>query len=207
MTRKRFCGLLAGLQLSLAFAVPASAYRVFLDHDTDGDLTTFSNSVESELSAPITYVVVFDSTDVDVTEVSFWLSWGCAEAGSIVIAQGSILDDCALMDMPPFHDIGESVCTAYDCGCVAGRDFWASVSAPPPIGYYAFGTQELSRLGNDAQGNPFVHNGVVFEVCCSQCDYETGDEAYTTMTFGTPTSVSEATEVRPWGSTKALYRE
>ena len=58
MSRIRLAGGGAVVAAALLLATaPGLAYRVLLDHDVDGDLTTFKNDVFEVLQAPITMVV------------------------------------------------------------------------------------------------------------------------------------------------------
>src|SRR5262245_35079946 len=81
-------------------ATPAAGYRVFLDHDTDNDLTTFVNVVEGPVSAPIKIVVAFGAEDADVAMVGFRIEWPCHVGQNCPITEGGInVTDIQLPDM------------------------------------------------------------------------------------------------------------
>jgi hypothetical protein len=204
--------LLAAIVIAACHVAPASAYRVYLDHDTDGDLTTFVNEVAGPVSAPITYVVEFDSLDVDagVPTVAFHLSWDCESSGcEFGTRHGSILDDWQLPETGgPFMFISEGTCLDLTCECRARRTYSAYVlPPPPPIGHHAFGTQELSRIGDDSSCGEMIHDVVEFRLDCPQCNYRPGDEARTRMLIRTmDTAVNDGVAADRWGRIKAAYR-
>jgi hypothetical protein len=202
--------LLAAAVAAGFHAAPTAAYRVYLDHDTDGDLTTFVNEVVGPLSAPITYVVEFDSLDAGVPTVAFLLSWDCESTGcEFGTRHGSIIDDWELPKTSgPFTFITEATCLGLICECRAQRTYTAYVQpSPPPIGYHAFGTQELSRIGDDSSCEDMVYAEVEFRIDCPQCNYGPGDEARTRVRIRTAdTAVSSGVTPDHWGRIKATYR-
>lgn len=177
-----------------ALASPAPAYRVYLDHDTDGDLATLDNVVEGLDVAPITLAVILDPGDADLDLVTFAISWDCHQDGFFGVPHGDIEWPPAPVPSPPFIEPVQIACTGFGCGCVASRLFESPVGEPRDPGTYRFAILDFSRdAGYDA---------VRFELDCWECAYVPGDEERRTMTFCSPIPVGASS----WGRTKAGYR-
>jgi hypothetical protein len=200
-----FVVMLTAVPAAAFLATPATAYRVFLDHDTDNDLTTFTNEVVGPLSAPITFVVEFDSLDAGISTILFTLEWDCEEDGcKYTTPHGSILDDWQLPPSSgPFSNIEEHTCLMFICQCEAGRWYTAAVSSPLQLGYHPFGTQEFSRIGVDYDCEDMAYPYVEFRIDCFDCNYQPGDESRTRMRIRT---MSTAVPPTTWGRIKAVYR-
>jgi hypothetical protein len=177
-----------------AAAMPADACRVFLDHDLDGDLTTFRNVVEGSPTAPITITVVLGPEDAGREDLPFALSWDCHHEGWNGVAHGDVAWVVPMPASPPFTDPAMNACTGFGCDCVATRVLDSPVEGPWTEGSYAFAVVPFSR---DA-----AYDQVTFQVDCGQCSYLPGDEAATRMTFTTLIGVEPA----GWGRAKAAYR-
>lgn len=175
-------------------ASPARAYRVFLDHDQDGDLSTFDNIVEGALSAPITITVVLGTEDATREDVGFTVSWDCHHVDFWGVPHGDITWELPIPPQPPFTDPHMDACTGFGCACVAERVFSSPLGTPRTPGSYRFAVLGFSRFAD--------YNCVQFAVSCSDCSYLPGDEAKTVMSFTTLIGV----EPESWGRTKAAYR-
>ena len=191
-------------------ALPAAAYRVFLDADDDNDPTTFRNEVDGPVETPVTIVVSLDEGDAALTELYFFIEWDCTDNASncfLGTPHGDI--GFSLMeDSYPFFAIGMSACTGLGCNCTATRHFEAFVDAPP-AGTWVLGTLPFTRLGMGASCEPLIYPEVEFRVQCSLCDYAPGDDPFTRMVLrgdspatGVPVGETPAT----WGRVKTMYR-
>jgi hypothetical protein len=202
----RFARFLLVLSVvSLLCFSPASAFRVFLDHDTDGDLTTFRNLVEGPLAAPITIVVVFGPEDVGATDIYFGLEWDCTlrDDGIMACPHGDVQWVEPLPALPPFTSPAMMACTGFGCDCQAARMAESALSSVPVGEHRAFAILDFTREGCDPS-NPgtMEYEEVEFRVMCSQCTYQPGDEPQTRMLLRIDPIAVETTT---WGRVKARY--
>jgi len=203
--------LAAAVPLVLLLAAPpAAAFRVFLDADVDGDLTTFRNEVDGPVETPVTIVVSLDEGDAGLSYISFGLDWDCTPENAtcfIAMPHGSV-DWPVLEDSYPFSTIGIIACTGLICECQAARGIDAVLDGTP-VGNFALGTMMFSRLGKGNYCDPLLYPDVEFRVDCWDCDYAPGDEAFTTMRLlGSSPATSAGTDPvnLTWGRSKAAYR-
>ncbi|MBZ0270159.1 hypothetical protein K8I85_18555 [bacterium] len=201
----------AALLVALVSAAPpASAFRVFLDADVDGDPTTFRNEVDGPLETPVTIVVSLDEGDAELPHLSFGLAWDCTPENAtcfIAMPHGSV-DWPVLEDSYPFSSIGIVACTGLTCECQAYRGIDAVLDDTPP-GNFPLGTLLFSRLGKGNDCDPLLYPDVEFRVECWDCDYAPGDEAFTTMRLlgsSPATAVATGPVEATWGRSKAAYR-
>ncbi len=190
---------------SLLVATSAFGYRVFLDYDTDGDLTTFVNEVVGPVSAPITLVVVFGPEDVGVSSILFHIEWDCEEGGFCAVRHGLI--EVGGINIPPIYPFSNGqvlLCLTTTCACSANYGYQADVASPPPVGNWELVEQEFTRVGLNPGCGDMTYSEVEFRVVCPDCDYEAGDDARARMVLReSPLPAAHST----WGQIKALFGE
>jgi len=196
--------VVVSLLLSVLLFSPASAYRVFLDHDTDGDLTTFRNEVVGPTSAPVTIVVETDPADAGAL-IHFTIAWDCGPGVDCVTSHGKILhDELNPPDAFPFSGTEVLICLSLDCGCIATRYYSTVLDDQTPAGSYALFVVPFTREGNDALCLPMTYSLNRFQVFCPTCNYAAGDEPKTEMVIREAPVGAEADS---WGHVKARYDE
>lgn len=185
---------------------PAQAYRVFLDHNTDGDLNTFINVVEVLEVAPITIIIELDASDQGLSDVYFVVEWDCVDdpgGCNGVIRRGHV---DAVPGLPPtaypFSNIDELFCLGQGCICSGERTFVGDVDPNAQPGFWAFGTKPFSRLGwNGPECEDVPSQAVEFRVVCPDCNYETGDDPRRRIQMFMEVDLKRDS----WSQTKALY--
>jgi hypothetical protein len=201
----RLCPVVLGAAL-LGAVVPASAYDVFLDHNTDGLIFTFDNSVTGPVSVPVDIVVEIGAADVGLTSVQVLLGWGyggsSGEPGCFdVYGSVSYVPDQPLPGAAPFVNVVPTTCVCFGrCFCDAQLLINADISGIASPGLYRLATLDFSRVG--------------FSDDCTAPTYPVSTfTTYSTDPRGTLVIRDEATgaedgvEASNWGRIKALYRE
>ena len=192
--------------------MPAGAFDVFLDHNTDNDPDTFSNLVQGPISAPVDVIVSFDAADLGTTVISVVIRWGYTPPSGdpeCYDVKGSVLgfqNGTPLPDRGPFTNIVpmQCVCRGFRCFCDAELLIQASVSGLTQPGNHVLASLELSRAGralDNCSGFVWVQSDFQAECVFPACASPGDPRAKMTLTDG-----STAVESSSWGKVKALYQ-
>lgn len=197
---------------ALLAAGPAGAVTVFLDHNTDDDLTTFENLVVGPVSVPVDIVAVVDPEDLGLTFLSVTIQWGYGGGGlGCYDVYGSTDAEyfVPLPDSGPFTNIIPYTCVCFGrCSCDAMLVIDADVSGLTAPGPYLLARIEFSRRGFSVDCTHPIWPVAQFQAYCQvqECDNPLGDPRTTMVLRETATSTGGALEERTWGRVKALHR-
>lgn len=200
----RFRRLAAALALSLFAPQGVLSYEVFLDHDTDNDISTFENLVVGPESVPIDIVVQIEPGE---SIVSAWISWEFGDANPDGFACADIFGSVdyvpyePLPDAFPFTDVVAftCVCVAAPCPCDAEVVIQAQVAGLTEPGLYRLATLDFSRVGATQECATTAWPAAVFRTGSTE------PQGTLVITDGT-TSAGDGVESRSWGRVKTSYR-
>ena len=201
--RHTFAALVAACFLFLAYG-SAHSYEVFLDHNTDGDITTFENLVVGPVSAPIDIVVQLDPSEPIIHATITW------EMGEANPKGGACADFFGSVDYVPWEPLPNSfpfmnvvaftcVCITAPCICDATVTIEAYVIGLTEPGLYRLATLDFSRVGMNQDCGSTTWSTATFTT-------GSAEPQGTLVITAAPTGTGDDAENRSWGGVKALYR-
>ena len=202
---------LAAVALVAISAPPSPALDVFLDHNTDDDLTTFTNQVFGPDTVPIDVIVSIDEADLGMTGISVMVQWGYGGGGlGCYDVYGSIdhFPYDPLPDSGIFRNVVGYRCVCFArCLCDAELNIDATIEGLTEPGNYLLARLDFSRRGFASDCTFPVWDTAYFETFCFWPQCANPSDPRTTMLLReTATSSGEGVENLAWGRVKALYR-
>jgi hypothetical protein len=144
--------VLSAAVLAIFAAEHASAYDLYLDHNTDGHVDTFENLVEGPVEVPIDIVVLVQPGDTRIDFATIqWEFGGTDPDGYCSDIFGSVFYDpyTYLPDTGPFTNIYVYTCVCrFRCWCDSFMNVDADIAPGTAPGLYRLATLPFSRRGS-----------------------------------------------------------
>jgi hypothetical protein len=196
---------LAVLAAFLSIPGAANAFEVFLDYNTDDDITTFQNLVVGPVTVPIDVIVSVDPSD---TVIHALISWEYGDANpegfSCADFYGSVSYE-PFVQLPsefPFVAVTpfSCVCFTAPCPCDAELVIEAYVVGLTEPGTFKLATLDFSREGANQDCGTTVWPAATFTTGSS------APEGTLVITAEGVTGSDEPIASRTWGRVKTMYR-
>lgn len=202
--RSSAAAIAAFLLVSLAYGV-AHSYEVFLDHNTDNDISTFENLVVGPETVPIDIVVQIDPSEPIVHAT---ITWELGEANPDGSACADVFGSVDYMPFEPLPDAFPftsvtaftCVCITEPCICDAMMTVEAYVVGLTEPGLYRLATLDFSRNGYSQECQVTTWPTATFQTGSSQ------PQGTLVITDGASTGAEDDIANRTWGRVKTLYR-